>query len=93
MKDITIKGKILTMDALLTQKEIAKKIIKEGGYYLMVAKDNQSFLKDDIELLIEFDNNVGDTESYTKTEKGHGRVDNKKININKLKRYYRLVWS
>ena len=48
LKGIAIKGKIFTMDALLTQKNIAKKVVSNEGDYVMIAKDNQAFLRDDM---------------------------------------------
>lgn len=81
LKGISIKGKIFTMDALLTQKKIAKTIVSGKGDYVMIAKDNQEFLREDIELLIESDNNFKVSESYLKTDKGHGRIETRKITI------------
>lgn len=81
LKGITIEGKIFTMDALLTQKSIAKKIVSNKGNYIMIAKDNQKFLREDIQSLIEADEKFGITEKYTKTEKGHGRIETREITI------------
>lgn len=81
LKGITIKGKIFTMDALLTQKAVAKAIISGEGDYLMIAKDNQEFLREDIELLVNADKNFGITETYIENDKGHGRVETRKITI------------
>lgn len=85
LKGIAIEGKIFTMDALLTQKEIAKTIVSGKGDYIMIAKDNQSFLREDIELLIESDKKFGVTESLMQNEKGHGRIETRKITITNAK--------
>ncbi|MEK7432432.1 MAG: ISAs1 family transposase [Cyanobacteriota bacterium] len=85
LKGITIEGKIFTMDALLTQKAIAKKIVSNKGDYIMVAKDNQAFLKEDIELLVYSDENYVITESYIENDKGHGRIETRKITITESK--------
>lgn len=81
LKGITIQGKIFTMDALLTQKSIAKTIVSERGDYIMIAKDNQEFLREDIELLIESDTKFCISESFIQTEKGHGRIETRKITV------------
>lgn len=85
LKEIVLDGKIFTMDALLTQKPIAKEIISGNGDYVMIAKDNQPFLREDIELLIEYDKNVGMTESFIQNDKGHGRVETRKITTTESK--------
>ena len=41
-RDLT--GTVTTMDALLTQRELAKQILSQGGHYLMVVKKNQPLL-------------------------------------------------
>lgn len=81
LKGLTIEGKIFTMDALLTQKAIAKTIVSGKGDYVMIAKDNQEFLREDIELLVEADEKFGITEEYIQTEKGHGRIETRKITL------------
>lgn len=85
LKEITIEGKIFTMDALLTQKKVAETIVLGNGDYVMVSKDNQEFLKEDIEMLIESDKKYGITESYEETEKGHGRIETRKITTTESK--------
>jgi predicted transposase YbfD/YdcC len=85
LKGIVLEGKIFTMDALLTQKTIAKAITYGKGDYVMIAKDNQEFLREDIELLINSDKRFGITESYIENEKGHGRIETRKITITESK--------
>jgi hypothetical protein len=38
---------------MLTQHKIAKRIVEHGGDYLLVVKDNQPLLRDDIEAVFE----------------------------------------
>ena len=38
---LLLGGRVLTMDALLTQRAIARDVVDRGGDYLMVVKDNQ----------------------------------------------------
>lgn len=45
---ISLKNKVITGDALLSQKEICKKIIDGGGDYVFPVKDNQKSLKEEI---------------------------------------------
>ena len=50
---LLLAGRVLTMDALLTQRAIARDVVERGGDYLMVVKDNQPTLRADIALLFE----------------------------------------
>ena len=40
------------MDALLTQRHVARAIVDEGGDYVMIVKENQPQLRADIELVL-----------------------------------------
>jgi predicted transposase YbfD/YdcC len=46
---IAVKGCIITIDAMGCQKEIAKKIIEKEADYILMAKENQAELKEQIE--------------------------------------------
>ena len=39
--DLIIAGRVFTMDALLTQRDIAETIVENQGDYVMIAEDNQ----------------------------------------------------
>ena len=46
LETLVLKGRVITADALLCQREISQKILDGGGHYLMVVKDNQPDLKE-----------------------------------------------
>ena len=50
LNTMDLKGKVVTCDALNTQKELTEIITKSHGEYVLPAKENQKNLKDDIEL-------------------------------------------
>jgi len=51
-KDMDIKGKVVTADALLTQKEVARHLVEDKkADYVLPVKDNQPTLRQDIETL------------------------------------------
>ena len=81
LKGLIVEGKVLTMDALLTQREIAKKIVKSHCAYVMIAKDNQLHLKEDIADLVIFKENIGETEIFETNRKGHGRIETRTISV------------
>ena len=51
LNQLVLQGRIVTMDALLTQKHVAQTIVDAGGDYVMVVKENQPQLRADIELV------------------------------------------
>ena len=50
---LVLHGKLITGDAMLTQHKIAKQIVEYGGDYLLVVKDNQPLLREDIQAVFE----------------------------------------
>ncbi len=48
LRELVLTGRVVTMDALLTQRAIAQTICDGGGDYVMVAKGNQPQLEQDI---------------------------------------------
>jgi predicted transposase YbfD/YdcC len=50
---LVLHGKVITGDALLTQHKIVSAIVEGGGDYLLVVKDNQPLLREDIEAVFE----------------------------------------
>ena len=82
LKLLNIKGCIVTIDAMGTQKEIAKTIIKEGGNYVLALKENHRDFYEDVQLYFKEEilpQNKLDLEKdgrYAKvTEKSHGRYE------------------
>jgi predicted transposase YbfD/YdcC len=74
--DLIIEGRVFTMDALLTQREVAQTIVDDQGDYVMVVKDNQPTLRADIELLFTepgAEDFIDDCD--TTVNKGHGRLE------------------
>lgn len=77
---LMIKGCIVTIDAMGTQKEIAKKIVKDKkADYVLALKGNQGNIHDAVSGYFEDalkEKFAGvDHESYKTVEKGHGRIE------------------
>lgn len=72
---------IVTIDAIGTQKEIAKAVIAGGGDYLLSVKENQGKLWEDLQYLFAVKGAMGTNRlpgSHAKTvNKGHGRIENR----------------
>ena len=76
---LTIKGAIVTIDAMGCQKEIAAKIIDKGADYLLALKGNQGSLRDDVELFFTEQKERGFADAamsrHQTLEKSHGRIE------------------
>lgn len=82
---LDIKGCIVTIDAMGTQKEIAKKIIDKEADYILALKENKKSLYDDVKLYLDdicCDKDVESSDKYHKTvDKAHGRIEIRKCVI------------
>jgi len=76
---LTLKGCIVTIDAMGCQTEIAQTIIDEGADYVLALKGNQGTLHRDVQDLFAYaqENNFQDMahDFHETTEKGHGRIE------------------
>jgi len=73
-----LAGTVTTMDALLTQRELAAQIRAQGGHYLMVVKANQPELLAAIDCLFTTPPPPAPTDDaawVTTCDKGHGRLE------------------
>ena len=69
---------VITMDALLTQRVFAQQIVDQQGYYLMIVKANQPYLRDDIALFFDLPAIVADQERWDRVRtvnRAHGRLE------------------
>lgn len=76
----TVKGRILSLDALHTQREFCAQVQRREGDYVLIAKDNQPTLKEDIADL--FEDRTPDRRRWQEAEtwdKGHGRLEHRQI--------------
>ena len=75
-----VKGRILSLDALHTQREFCRQVHHLEGDYVLIAKDNQPTLREDIADY--FDDPRPDRRRWQKAEtweKGHGRLEHRQI--------------
>ncbi|GHO82494.1 ISAs1 family transposase [Dictyobacter formicarum] len=76
----TVKGRILSADAMHTQRDFCARVTRLGGDYLLVAKDNQPSLHEDIADL--FEDAKPDQRRWQRAkswDKGHGRLEHREI--------------
>lgn len=82
LRQLFLKGKVVTIDAIGTQKNIVEQIIKQEADYVLPAKRNQPWLHSNIKLFLDdiIDNKFNDvSHAYFETENyGHGRHEIRK---------------
>jgi predicted transposase YbfD/YdcC len=80
LRQLVLEGRVVTMDALLTQRAIAQQIVEAGGDYVMVVKENQPQLREDIATVFTLPPIVGETRTVAETvDCGHGRIEQRRL--------------
>jgi predicted transposase YbfD/YdcC len=83
LEHLVLEGRIVTMDALLTQRHVAPTIVDKGGDYVMIVKENQPQLRADIELVFTLPP-IGDRHDTAWTgDLGHGRIEQRNLTTSK----------
>jgi predicted transposase YbfD/YdcC len=77
---LSLKGTIVTVDALNCQREIAQKIVDQGGDYALALKGNQGTLHDDV--VTYFDDPASQTiTAKPVVEADHGRIETRTATV------------
>ena len=91
LEQVEIAGKIITGDALHTQRAISARIVERGGHYIWPVKTNQPRLYEDIERLFAPDNPkpgfgkvTTDFQTASKVNYGHGRLEKRTIQTSSM---------
>jgi len=98
LKQLDLRGKVVTADALLTQRELSVQIVEAGGDYVWIIKDNQPEMRQDVETLFTaedctpgFSPAKKDLRSVREVGKKHGRIEQRTLTASSdLKGY--LAW-
>ena len=77
---LTLKGAIVTADALNCQRAIAAQIVEQGGDYALALKGNQGTLHDDVRRLLD-DPECQATASAPEVEGDHGRIETRTATV------------
>jgi len=98
LEEVSLSGKIVTGDALHTQRAISAQIVERGGHYLWPVKENQPRLYEDIQRLFApdkpkpgFGKITTDFLSASKVNLGHGRLEKRSIQTSSMLNDY-LDW-
>ena len=82
LADRDLTGTVTTMDALLTQRQIAEQILAQNGDYLMVVKRNQPSLYEAVEFLFSsppIPASADEYLCYSYANLGHGRIERRTL--------------
>lgn len=98
LEQVSVAGKIITADALHTQRAISATIVEAKGAYIFPVKENQPRLYEDIQRLFApdqpkpgFGKITTDFQTATKTNSSHGRFEKRTIETSALLNDY-LDW-
>lgn len=86
LKSLNLRGRVVTGDALFTQRNLSMQILACGGDYLWPVKDNQAGLKEDVSLFFMpprkapgwYINPLPGTTAQT-VDKAHGRLEERTL--------------
>jgi predicted transposase YbfD/YdcC len=92
---IDLRNRIVTGDAQLAQRELSMQVVRAGGDYVWVVKDNQPQLREDIAALFEpetcapgFSPTAKDFDTAETCEKGHGRIERRTLTSSSMLKGY-----
>ena len=78
---LELAGRIVTVDALHTQRDTSARIVEKGGDYVMPVKRNQATLHEDVKLWFSDPGSLKETLSYQHVDGGHGRVETRTATV------------
>jgi len=80
LKMLSLKGTIVTVDALNCQRPIAEQIVRQGGDYALALKGNQSSLHDDVRRHLD-DPACDAATSKPAVDADHGRIETRTATV------------
>lgn len=83
LENVLVKDRVITADALHTQRDFCETITKRGGGYVFVVKSNQPKLEEDLNLFFENPPFKASIDKYQTLEKNKGRVETRIIWMSK----------
>lgn len=88
-----IKGRIFTLDAMHTQTELCAKMDRFGGFYILIAKDNQPTLAEDLADFFADPPLDWRWEKAETWDKAHGRLEHRQITCSpELNEWFASRW-
>src|SRR5437588_1836420 len=90
-----VKGRIISTDAMHTQKKWCACVDAYDGYYLTIVKKNQPQMYEDLrDFFEEKDADRGEWHSTKKMQKGHGRLERREIwTSTQMNEWFEKEWA
>ncbi len=89
-----LKGRIFTLDAMHTQTQMCTNIERFGGNYVLIAKENQPTLADDLAAFFDAPPSDWQSQQAETWGKGHGRLEHRHIICSTdLNEWFAKRWS
>jgi predicted transposase YbfD/YdcC len=80
LRQIVLEGRVVTVEALLTQRAIASQILEAGGDYVRYVKDNHPQFREEIATVFAHTPRAGETRTVAATvDVGHGRIEQRRL--------------
>ena len=91
LEGLDLQGKVVTADALHTQRELSQAVVAAGADYVWIAKENQPAVRRDIVQLFQPETClpgtspvITDLRVAATTDKGHGRLETRRLTASSL---------
>ncbi len=78
---LALEGRIVTADAMHTQRVTAQTVIAGGGHYVLALKGNQGSLHDDVRLYLDDPAQEDDLLSCQQVDGDHGRIETRRATV------------
>jgi predicted transposase YbfD/YdcC len=78
---LDIKGRIVTADAMHTQRSTSETIVKAGGDYVLALKGNQGAIHEDVKLFFNDDEQIKLCDMAQTIDADHGRIETRIAHI------------
>jgi predicted transposase YbfD/YdcC len=80
LRELVVAGRVVTVDALLTQRAIAQSIVEGDGDYVMLVTGNQPQLYDDLHLIFhDTPAQAAPLAAIETVDAGHGRLEQRRL--------------
>ena len=78
---LALKGRIVTADAMHTQRRTARAVTEAGGDYVLALKGNQGALYEDVKLYLDAPAQDGNRLRHQDVDGGHGRIETRTASV------------
>jgi predicted transposase YbfD/YdcC len=93
LKGLFLQGKIITLDALLTQRKVAQQVIEGGGNYVMMVKGNQPQLLSIVEGALQgVAFHCQQARRARSVDSHHGRIEERAIVVSSVLSGQQEIW-